>query len=286
VAFLTCDIFSDALQVGTSMSVVLPQRTEAQIGVAGGAVEGEPPVLYLLHGLSDDHTAWHRYTAIGRYAEAAGLAVVMPGVHRSFYSDERHGHRYWEFVSEELPTVVRAFFRVTHDPSRTFVAGLSMGGCLALRLAEQRPAEVAGLLLVNPSVAGTDRRLVLTPVLRRFVSSVSGIGNDIKRPGGDEYGYDRIPLNALDSLRALWRVTRDDLPKVVAPLVVYRSVEDHVVEPLSSQLITQRVSSTDLTERVLDNSYHVATLDYDAPDIFRSSVEFIARHKAVSDRAV
>jgi carboxylesterase len=161
-----------------------------------------------------------------------------------------------------------------------------MGGCLALRLAEERPADVAGLLLVNPSVATTDRRLVLTPVLKRMVASVSGIGNDIKRPGSDEYGYDRIPLSALDSLRSLWRVTRDDLPKVVAPLVVYRSVEDHVVEPLSAQLITQRVSSTDITERVLDNSYHVATLDYDAAEIFRSSAEFIARHKAVSDRAV
>jgi carboxylesterase len=67
---------------------------------------------------------------------------------------------------------------------------------------------------------------------------------------------------------------------------VYRSVEDHVVEPLSAQLITQRVSSADVTERVLDDSYHVATLDNDAPEIFRSSVEFIARHKAVSDRAV
>ena len=170
MAFLTCDFFSDALQVGTSMSVVLPQRTEAQIGVAGGAVEGEPPLLYLLHGLSDDHTAWHRYTAIDRYAEAAGLAVVMPAVHRSFYSDERHGHRYWEFVSEELPTVVRSFFRVTDDPSRTFVAGLSMGGYGAVRLALSHPdrygaaASMSGALditraMADPARAELSRRI-------------------------------------------------------------------------------------------------------------------------------
>lgn len=143
MALVTCDFFSDALQVGTSMTVVLPQQTEAQIGVTGGSADGEPPLLYLLHGLSDDHTAWSRYTSISRYAEAAGLAVVMPAVHRSFYSDERHGHRYWDFVSEELPRVVRSFFRVSTEPAHTFVAGLSMGGYGAVRLALTHPDRYA-----------------------------------------------------------------------------------------------------------------------------------------------
>lgn len=128
MAFLTCDFFSDALEVGTSVSVVLPQATEGQVGVDAGAGSGPPPVLYLLHGLSDDHTAWARYTAIGRYAEAAGLAVVMPSAGRSFYADEAHGHAYWTFVSEELPSIVRSFFRVSDEAADTFVAGLSMGG--------------------------------------------------------------------------------------------------------------------------------------------------------------
>lgn len=143
MALVTCDFYSDALQVGTSMSVVLPQATESQIGVEDARPSGPPPLLYLLHGLSDDHTAWHRYTAIGRYAEAAGLAVVMPAVHRSFYADEAHGHRYWQFVSEELPRVVRSFFRVTDRPEETFVAGLSMGGYGAVRLALTYPDRYA-----------------------------------------------------------------------------------------------------------------------------------------------
>ena len=83
MALITCDFFSEALERGTSMTVVLPQPTEEQIGVAEVAVEhGRPPVLYLLHGLSDDHTAWLRYTSIERYAAARGLAVVMPAVDR------------------------------------------------------------------------------------------------------------------------------------------------------------------------------------------------------------
>lgn len=140
MAAVTCDFFSEVLEVGTSVSVVLPQATQAQIGVSAvDRTGGDLPVLYLLHGLSDDHTAWTRYTSIERYAAAAGLAVVMPAVGRSFYADERHGHRYWEFVSEELPQVMGSFFRISSRPAETFVAGLSMGGYGALKLALTHP---------------------------------------------------------------------------------------------------------------------------------------------------
>ena len=100
-------------------------------------------MLYLLHGLSDDHTAWLRYTSVERYAAAAGLAVVMPAVNRSFYANERHGGRYWDFISEELPKTVGRFFRVSQDPRDTYVAGLSMGGYGAMKLALSRPDRFA-----------------------------------------------------------------------------------------------------------------------------------------------
>ncbi len=113
MALLTCDFFSEALEVGTSVTVVLPQPTEGQVGVENSdsamrptlprGADAGPPVLYLLHGRSDDHTAWMRYTSIERYATARGLAVVMPAVALSFYADEAHGHRYWTYLSQELP---------------------------------------------------------------------------------------------------------------------------------------------------------------------------------------
>jgi putative tributyrin esterase len=143
MALLRCDFFSDVLGVSTSMTVILPQSTTAQIGMAGAATAGPPPVLYLLHGLSDDATVWTRRTSVERYVADRGLAVVMPQVDRSFYVDERHGNRYGTFLTEELPHVVGQFFRVSERREDTFVAGLSMGGYGAMRWALTRPDRFA-----------------------------------------------------------------------------------------------------------------------------------------------
>jgi S-formylglutathione hydrolase FrmB len=153
MALLTCDFFSEALELGTSITVVLPQPTVGQVGVDPGAdADAPPPLLYLLHGRSDDHTAWLRYTSIERYATAAGVAVVMPAVARSFYADEAHGHRYWTYLSEELPTLVHRFFRVGESREQTFVAGLSMGGYGALKWAFHQPERFAAAASLSGAV--------------------------------------------------------------------------------------------------------------------------------------
>jgi putative tributyrin esterase len=142
VAHLRCDFFSQVLGLSTSMTVILPQEA-SQIGVSGSARTAEHPTLYLLHGLSDDDTAWSRYASIERYVAPLGLAVIMPQVHRSFYADEAHGNRYWTFLSEELPVLAGAFFRLSDRRADTFVAGLSMGGYGALKWALREPGRFA-----------------------------------------------------------------------------------------------------------------------------------------------
>lgn len=136
------DFFAETLGLSTSMTVLLPQRAEGQIGMSG-AVRERTPVLYLLHGRSDDDTIWTRRTSIERYAADLGLAVVMPAVNTSFYCDEVHGKAYWQFVSEELPTLVADSFNVSDRREDTFVAGLSMGGFGAFKLALNHPARFA-----------------------------------------------------------------------------------------------------------------------------------------------
>jgi S-formylglutathione hydrolase FrmB len=139
MAFLDCHCFSDALGMSVSFHVLLPQKTQSQIGMDGGETRATYPTLYLLHGLSDDHTIWMRRTSVERYAAAKNLAVIMPAVGRSFYQDMASGPRYWSFLSEELPALCQRWFPLSSSREETFAAGLSMGGYGALRLGLLQP---------------------------------------------------------------------------------------------------------------------------------------------------
>jgi carboxylesterase len=157
------------------------------------------------------------------------------------------------------------------------VGGLSMGGALALQLAVDQPDLVRGLVLVNPAVATQRKDVLALPLLKHVVPAFPGITNDIKKPHVEEHGYTKAPLKAAASMMAGWRTLRADLDRVRAPLLYFKSTEDHVVDPLSYTTIMGRIASEDVTTRMLDNSYHVATLDNDAPAIFTESAAFIGR---------
>ncbi len=144
MAHVQMDFFSQALQVGSSIDLILPEAAAGAIGIDSQAAD-DPPVLYLLHGLSDDHTIWMRRTSIERYAAQYGLAVVMPAVGRSFYADMVSGPAYWSYLSEELPALVERCFRVGTGKEKTFVAGLSMGGYGAMKCALSFPERFAAV---------------------------------------------------------------------------------------------------------------------------------------------
>ncbi|MEO6787053.1 MAG: alpha/beta hydrolase family protein, partial [Chthoniobacteraceae bacterium] len=136
MAFFDCHFFSETLALSVSAHVLVPQTPAAKRRKLH-------PTLFLLHGLSDDHTMWTRRTSIERYAAERGLAVVMPAVGRSFYQDTAGGARYWTFLSEELPAVMRGFFPLSEKRADNFAAGLSMGGYGALRLVLGHPKKFA-----------------------------------------------------------------------------------------------------------------------------------------------
>jgi putative tributyrin esterase len=149
MALIDCKFFSETLGMCSSMRVIVPETTERRIGSVGVSHAGSSasfrghPTLWLLHGLSDDESTWSRSTSIERYVAPLGLSVVMPNVHRSFYTNMRSGYRYWDFVSQELLEKARGFFPLSSAREDNFVAGLSMGGYGALKLALTLPEHFA-----------------------------------------------------------------------------------------------------------------------------------------------
>jgi carboxylesterase len=179
--------------------------------------------------------------------------------------------------------VDRAFAELRAGYDQVFVTGLSMGGTLALRLAERHGAEIAGIVLVNPSVKADQAKVKLVPVMKWLVPTAPGVGGAIKKAGVTELAYDRVPLKALHSLSKAWTLVSTDLPKVTQPVLLYHSTVDPVVHPSNSAVVLSRISSTDVTEVVLEDSYHVATIDDDAQRIFEGSVEFARRVAGLKD---
>jgi carboxylesterase len=245
-----------------------------QPGAEPFAFDGGPVGALLLHGFTGCPQSMRPW---GEAVAAAGLTVVGPRL-------PGHGTR-WQDL--QLTTwhdwygeAEHAFTDLRRRCEQVFVMGLSVGGCLALRLAEERPGEVAGLVVVNPSLLTRKKLARIAPLLAYVLPSYAGVVSDIKKPGVRELGYDRIPVKAFVSLTALWATTRAGLGKVTAPLLVFRSAVDHVVEPESSAAVLAEVGSAEREERVLRDSYHVATLDNDAQSIFDGSLAFVRAHTA------
>jgi carboxylesterase len=178
--------------------------------------------------------------------------------------------------------VEAAFDELADRCDTVFAFGLSMGGTLVTRLAERHP-DVAGLVLVNPSY-GTERKdAAFARYIAWAVPSRPSIGGDIKKPGVAEPAGDRTPIKAFVSLQNLWRVTLADLGSIQAPILMFRSRVDHVVEPMSGRLLMAGARATTVREVILEDSYHVATLDNDAEQIFTGSVAFIREQMSIRE---
>ena len=204
MAFFQFHFFSEALGMQTEAYIIMPQRqTRGQIGV-NTKVEGEKyKCLYLLHGLSDDHTAWLRRTSIERYAEKYGICVVMPCAHRSFYLNLPGARNYYTHVAEELPALMSEFFNVSDKKEDNFVAGLSMGGYGAIKIAmreKDRFAAAAGLSTV------TEMR---TPERLAFGKQLLGAVDDISEEEDLFYISDKM-IKAEDAPRLFMAVGTED----------------------------------------------------------------------------
>jgi carboxylesterase len=245
-------------------------------GAEAYAHDGGSTGVLLCHGFTGSPQSLRPWA---EYLAAAGLSVSLPRLPGHGTTWQEMARTRWEDWYAEVD---RAFDLLQARCDQMFVMGLSMGGCLALRLAERRGDAVRGLVLVNPSITADTRLFLLAPVLKLFVPSLKGIASDIKNDKAAEVGYDRVPVKAAATLPGLWRLTQQHLAELTQPILVFRSVTDHVVGPASLKLLRQAVPPGQLEVRELADSYHVATLDNDAAVIFSASLEFIRKYSGVS----
>jgi carboxylesterase len=213
---------------------------------------------------------------LGESLAERGLTVaapLLPGHGTAWEDLEKVTVADWEGRAEST------LFDLTSRCQTVVGVGLSMGGAMVLHMAARHPDRLAGAAVINADVRRPN--LALAPVARLFTRTVRGVGNDIKKPGQNEEPYDRLPVKALVQLNRFYRTVARELPDVKVPLLVFSSVEDHLVKPSNSRYIFERVGSEQKELISLTNSYHVATLDYDADVILERVLEF-ARAKAAS----
>lgn len=149
MALLHIDFHSESLQMDTSFSVIMPERMQG-IGLAGACTKEKYPVLWLLHGRSDDHTIWLRRTSIERYAAPLGIMVIMPEVSYSRYMNMAYGPRYRDFIAIELYQFCKSLFpNMSTDRKDHFIAGLSMGGGGAMFLGLNFPEQYGTICMLS-----------------------------------------------------------------------------------------------------------------------------------------
>lgn len=273
---------SGSTQLGPAAAVTPPvQPTAATVETtATKPVEPAAPAkpaagVLLLHGFGGSPNGVRPW---GEALAAAGLAVSIPRLpgHGTRWKDLRQTT--WADWYAEAEKALNGL-RAEHDT--VFVAGISLGGTLALRLAERLPNDVAGVVAVNPILsapAGVPKPLGLMRFLRRSSAAVRG---DIKKPGGTDVGYDRTSLRAAYSLEQFGQIVRGDLGQIRQPVLLATSRVDHVVAAADAEAVWSGMTAAAKRRLWFDNSYHLVTLDNDAPVLFAESANFITSPELV-----
>jgi len=234
--------------------------------------EGGKTGVLVVHGFTG---CTQSMLPLGEGLAAAGFTVLGPRLpgHGTTVGDM--GIRKWREWTGEAENGLK---ELLGRCDRVFVTGLSMGGTITCYLGERYADRVAGLMPINAAVQKLNPLMPLTPIAKYLLKTIPGVGSDIKNPDVQESCYDKVPVAAAAELHQLMKVTREDLAKITAPILVFSSREDHVVPTSNGPFILEHVGSTDKELVWLEDSYHVATLDNDRQQIIDRCVDFINKH--------
>lgn len=153
VAIESIKFYSEVLGKDTEICVILPQdktNGKNEVGKNGSAQLYKS--LLLLHGQSDDQTSWTSRTSIEKYATEHGIAVIMPSADLSYYTNMKHGDRYYDFIAHEVPKKAHELFPISNKREDSFIAGNSMGGYGALKIGMREADRFSAIVALSPVV--------------------------------------------------------------------------------------------------------------------------------------
>lgn len=225
--------------------------------------------VLLLHGFTsgpDSVRPW------GHALASAGAAVTLPLLpgHGTSVSDlaQTRAGRWRHQVQQTLDHML------DQDYDRVAVGGLSLGGALALDAAAHRAIDAT--FVVNPALSFKpldNLGVALSPLMQRIIPTVGPLAGDVKKPGVTETAYERTPVPAVEELAKLFRTVRQRLSTITSSITLYKSTIDHIVPASTAKIMQRRIEPSLLRTVLLENSYHVATLDHDAPLIHQDSID-------------
>jgi carboxylesterase len=243
--------------------------------VRGSGSEGKIGIL-LVHGFTGSPASMRSWA---EFFAARGYTVRVPRL-------PGHGTQ-WQDLNkvpwQEWPAkVVEELDELSKTCEKVFIFGLSMGGGTSLYVAAHHNDRLAGIVLVNPMIHIPGVSVKFASILSRFRSHLPSVGNDIKRPGVSEWAYDALPTKGVVQLNKLLKSSRSTLGQIKIPLLLFHSVEDHVLPVSNTEIVMAEIGSPRKQRVELLNSYHVATVDYDCDLIFENSLIFVQELSAFS----
>lgn len=225
--------------------------------------------ILLVHGFTGSPASMRPW---GEFLNSKGYSVRVPLLPGHGTRPEDLNKVKWQ----EWPAKVEQELELLRQSCDViFLAGLSMGGGTVLNVAASYNSNLAGIILVNPMIHVKGVPVELAYFLSRFQKMRTSVGDDIKRPGITEWGYDALPTRGVYQLLKMLRITRRNLKSITVPVQLFHSVEDHTLPVSNTEIILAEIGSTNKSRIELVNSYHVATMDYDQELIFQNSLTFI-----------
>lgn len=229
---------------------------------------GERWAVLLLHGFTAGPSS---VLSWGQVLAEAGATVSVPLLsgHGTSVKDlaNTSAGRWREDAQRAFDSLRCAGF------DRIAVGGLSMGGTLALDTTAHRTVDAT--FVVNPGLSFKvldSIGVLFSPLLRYVLPTVGPLAGDINRPDVHEPAYHRTPTAAVEQLARLFRTVRGNLTRIQSPVTLYWSPQDHIVSPRTPRILKRGINPALLETRILENSYHAATLDYDAAVIHQDSI--------------